>query len=364
MSKRSVANLLLLVVSLVFCLVAAEFAFRSLLFGKNPAFAALRQPYNFASPLSDDYWKLDYLLGTTKWPPPEDPHPLLGWTYALDRATLRHPEAPEGLGRRPVLLFGDSFAACVIEDCFQKILNGDPDFSRGHHLLNYGMGGYGLDQTCLLMREAVPLHDRPFVVFSLLTEDLDRSILTVRTGQKPWFKVSGATLSLQGVPMYPHPADFFKEHPPRISSYMWRRFLFSESNFLPASWTRWLKGEDELYERIRAVNALLLRDAVGFLRERGVDFMILVFETRGETDLQGDLWRGRFIREELRKLGVDALWSGDLVRADPAYRVAGQEPFYVANDGHPSKLQNELISAAIKARVLRPGAPGDGRPVP
>ena len=82
--------------------------------------------------------------------------------------------------RRSVLLYGDSFTGCYSKgDCFEHILNGDEIFSKNNMLLNYGVGGYGVDQIYSRFKNSVDKYNNPFVVMSLMTLDLDRSILTV-----------------------------------------------------------------------------------------------------------------------------------------------------------------------------------------
>lgn len=94
---------------------------------------------------------------------------------------LRHQDAGNIGRRRPVLLFGDSFAAGVGDaESFQNILNHDEAFSRDYYLLNYGVSGYGVDQIYLMLQHTLPLYQRTIVIFSLMTFDLDRSILTFR----------------------------------------------------------------------------------------------------------------------------------------------------------------------------------------
>ena len=79
----------------------------------------LRSAGLFAGRWSDDYWKLLTLFKDPehRLPPPRF-DPVLGWRWP-------EPGRIDGSGeRRPVLLFGDSFAACIGdgEDCWQGLL--------------------------------------------------------------------------------------------------------------------------------------------------------------------------------------------------------------------------------------------------
>ena len=190
--------------------------------------------------------------------------------------------------------------------CFEEILNKDEEFSEHHHLLNYGTGGYGVDQISLLMRNSAIHYDRPFIVFSFLTMDLDRAILKVRTGQKPYFERSGDSLALKGVPLYTDPDSFFVENPPQIWSYLWRKFLFSDANFFPENWNANFKQETQSIEKIKYVCELILRDAAEFLKNQHTDYMVLVFETEDQLiakDHESN-WRVKFINETFKKYNV------------------------------------------------------------
>lgn len=130
---------------------AAELTLRALPFADTPVNARLRHPGLYADPFSDDdYWILQYVFKHRRQPP-ENPHPLLGWVGSFDRETYRHDQSAEIAGRRPVLMYGDSFTVCArSEKCFQNILNADDEFARDHALLNYGVGvtGWGRSTCC------------------------------------------------------------------------------------------------------------------------------------------------------------------------------------------------------------------------
>ncbi|HVY55790.1 MAG TPA: hypothetical protein VHC46_08555, partial [Thermodesulfobacteriota bacterium] len=147
----------------------------------------------------DDYWKLMYILEGADTSP-RYPHPLLGWYGKFDPVTYEHRNKNEIGNKTPVLLYGDSFAACETLLCFQEILNNDRDFSKYYYLLNYGVHAYGLDQIELLYEKSVGLYKDPVVIFGFLTEDIDRSMLSFRLRQKPYYKLENGELVLSGVP--------------------------------------------------------------------------------------------------------------------------------------------------------------------
>jgi len=178
----------------------AEFAFRALLFSEAPFVKPLQKAGLYADcTSSDDYWKLLYLF-----PGHDEPSGAryqrgskvshydsqLGWVNSLiSPETYRHTDAADLGSRTPILLYGDSFAQCRTrpDECFQGLVNGDPQLNSTHRLLNYGVWGYGLDQIYLLYRKTIDLYEDPIVGISSLPEDMDRAVLTVRDAPKPHF---------------------------------------------------------------------------------------------------------------------------------------------------------------------------------
>ena len=90
------------------CLAGAEAPFRTILFSDIPQGARFRRAHFYANSFSEDaYWLLHRRFASE---PFEYTHPLLGWIGAFDGEDLRHAHADSLLDRRPVLLYGDSFA--------------------------------------------------------------------------------------------------------------------------------------------------------------------------------------------------------------------------------------------------------------
>ncbi|MCB9171151.1 MAG: hypothetical protein H6594_12460, partial [Flavobacteriales bacterium] len=265
----------------LFTLVLAELVFRWVLFSGMTGFAHLRQPGLYARNYPDttglifsqEYWKLYTLLGGPLRPP-EDPHPLLGWTGYFDGTTYKPRNAPPANGRRPVLLFGDSFAQCVTVTCFEGILNADSAFAKDHYFINYGAGGYGLDQIALLYHQVIDRYDHPFVVLSMMTRDMERALLDARVGEKPRFSLEGDSLVLHNVPIDPDPEAWYAANGPGIPSYLWRlvdHVVFKDS----------LVSEEETVrtkQDMERLNEALLREAIDDLNARHIDHLILLFE--------------------------------------------------------------------------------------
>jgi hypothetical protein len=364
MLKRVLGNFALVFVSVGLAAVGCELLFRAVLFSDLSIGAPLRDPGLYFRHTSSDYWKLYYRLGGRE-KPPETPHPLLGWGRTFSRETYLHHEADQLGGRRPVLLYGDSFAQCVQPvreaSCFQHVLNRDERFSAQHLLLNYGVGNYGVDQIYLLLTRSVRLYRKPFVVVSILLEDLDRSLLPVRIGQKPYFAVTeGGHLALGGVPIDPVPARYFREHPPAVGSYLFR--LWYNSHLRPVRarrfLERWLGSEAERQERVRRVNFAILRAVRHDLELAEVEHIFLVFHH--QQAVWRDDWRDRIVREALAGSRGAVVSSKEIIAADMRRTGRPIKDYYLVSDDHPSAYQVEVIAGVLRDAVLRAAPRGTG----
>lgn len=346
----------LLAASLVLSLIFVELGYRTVLFSEGDRFESLRDPALYADYLSEDlYWKL-YFIFDGVFKPPRRAHPALGWVGNFSRTTFRHRDSPQLGRRRPVLLYGDSFAACTDSvPCFEDLLNADSQFNSENYLLNYGVGGYGLDQSFLLLQKSVDLFSDPFVVFSLLTYDLDRSILSVRLGQKPRFQVVDGALELEATLINEKAEAFFASHPPRVVSYLYRRAVFGD--LLPSWLSLRLRRESHYRKQKLEVNEKILSAALAELRRPDLGFVFLVFHGDRPTDnpLSGGTdWREEFLRQWLEENHVPHIWSKDVAAADRNLDSASSALYIDPETLHPTEHFNRILALEIKSRVLFP----------
>jgi len=356
--KAKLANALLVVSSIFIALLLGEFALRKMLFSDTDAFASLKEPSAYAiypedkdeDFYNDDYWKLVHLFRERVMV--KEAHPLLGWCGRFDRETLLHSDSRNLNGRRPVLLYGDSFAQCVDSAiCFEEILNNDPQFSQDHYLLNYGVGGYGLDQISLLFEKTFGMYDNPFVIFSLLATDMDRSMLTFRDSQKPYYEIEHDSLVLKGVPLHGSTGDFVEDHPPAIRSYLLNRFRNSRLNpFRNTSDT----PDHEYMEDIRQLNGLILQRVFRILEESGLDYVILLFNPE---DHQLPDWRLEFLTGFCEEENVPYISDRDIRLRDASGKDYDPNLYAIRGDGHPTSHMNLLIAGELREIILGTGLP-------
>jgi len=352
MKKPWIINILLLLATISIALLLAEYAFRRMVFSENKAFAFLKDPSIYSPPIEyqgdyffeEDYWKLLYEFNQQI--NVAHPHPIMGWTGNFSIESLIHYENNLLKGRKAVLLYGDSFAMCVDEvDCFEDILNSDSTFSSTLYLLNYGVGGYGVDQIYLLFKESVDNYENPFVVFSLLTTDMDRSALKIRDAQKPYFVFEDNEIKLQGVPITLSSKEFFDKNPPDIKSYLWRKF--QSSPIYPFDKEE-ISGEDYA-ENILAINEYILQKAFAKLKSLGNNFVVLLFHPVHHKAFN---WRLVFLRNLLQQNNIPYICDLDIRTFDTSTLSTDHSNYAIEGDGHPTTYLNTLISYELKRYIL------------
>lgn len=350
--KARIFKIVIVLFSLVFAFFIAEFSFRIILFSGGEFGKEWRKPGNFADPSEDLFWVLHhrfrmtnpdaYFLGT---------HPDLGWCYKIDKKTFRHWDHKLIKGRRPVLLYGDSFAQCIdTTQCFEDYLNKDTTFNKDHYFLNHGVGGYGVDQIYWMYKETAGLHKKPFIVFSLLTHDLDRSILKIRDVQKPYYEWADDQLVKRGQPIDTNQQNFLDTCGIGTFSYLWRAFVYNPPESFSPGFVNSLRGYEKQKRRIQWINLKILEKAVADLRAADTEFVFLIFHS--DHLIEGENWREPFLKKFLKENNVPHIWSKDLVKENSTPETFESKKYLIPGDGHPTSHFNYLIAQEIKKAVL------------
>lgn len=346
--KNILINTTVFLVSLFICLVLGEYAFRWALFSDNKKFADMRNPGDYGDWNSDyAYW---YLL--TRWDMnhymPDEAQPLLGWaTPRFNGRTFEHIEEQKVGKRRPILLYGDSFSSCVDSTvCFDELLNADSNFTSDSWFVNYGAGGYGVDQIQLIMSNTVDRFQRPFVVFAFLTYDLDRSSLPFRDSSKPFYSIEDDSLVLHTDHLKLSPADYIKNNSPQATSYIWRKLIFNEKMNEKFDFVKKLRHNRDLdfAEKKMALNKLILDKAVAKLKAANCDYVFMVFSCYDDyITPQKDNWRENFVKDYTGKNKIPVIWTKDIMNRYLA-KPDDIGQFFIPKDGHPTSYFNQLIA--------------------
>lgn len=310
-------------------------------------------PARFAYSSQDLYWAFVHRLATVEAPIYEPPHdPALGWTWTrIAPGTYVHAEESQRAERRPVLLFGDSYSACLTsrEECFEGLMERNVLAGR-LQLLNYGVCGYGFDQTYLLSRATIERYQGqdPIVVIGLLVDDdLKRALLSQREYPKPRLSVADGRIVAPQAPVPSH-ADRLADPLPLPASWAWAwlRHAFS---------TDPIEDPDSAARReVEELTRAMLRELVADLRQRELDAFFLLFHTADSFGVPvSDDWRTQLTCDTLDELG--APWYD--VREEFARRLAERggaiEDFYIPLDQPGGGHYGAEGNAAAFAVLLR-----------
>jgi len=356
--RRLVRALSALAVGVVLTAVGSELCLRWLMFGEGTVAQALggglRRPLLYVDGFEHDtYNDLD-----RRFAAPEEralvPNfdPLVGWTGAFVVPRRYYPLAARDLKRRrPVLLYGDSYAGCATPagQCFQALFEETPWAAR-FGLVNLGVGGYGLGQVWLLLRESLShfADDDPVVVVGILVEsDLERTTLSLRGWPKPRFSMSGDELVIEP-PV--HGYGRWAESHRRARCYTWRLLVNASALWPPALRAR-LTGRVALERMRRRVARRLLEEIQNELERRGLDYVFLLFH--GEPSLRTEgpwKWEEQFLEQTLTELGAPFVSTRPYLEAWARRNDGSVAPLFGHEPplrGHYNALGNRVAFEAL-----------------
>lgn len=354
---------------MVLGLLLLEASVRFLLFSDSSVASRLggsfRGAWGYATWDTDEYWKLRAILEPGLRIETESQFdPLLGWRSSeILPETYAHREASRAEGRTPVLLYGDSFARCTTEpgDCFCGLLERS-DLASTHFLLNYGVGGYGVDQILLLLEASIDPYvaRNPVVIVGILVDDdLDRSLLSIRDAPKPRLELGEGGL-VRPPPLRPEVDVWLEEHPIGIVSYAWRRIVVG-SRLLPHGLRSWLIGEQRRRTELQRLDRAILAAIRDTLESRDVEYFVLVFHGHGS--LTGPIgWREQFLLAALADLGMPYVLSRRALVEDAEASGRSLHDYFewkAARKGHYNAAGNAVVFRCIERGL---GGEYDGPP--
>ena len=305
--------LLTALAALLLAAVACELGFRWLVFSGHERGAKFRHPRLFADVQREDlHWVLRHRFGANASATPFEPDPLLGWRgRALIRPeTYAHAEIGRLEGRRPVLLFGDSFAACTTprEVCWEGLLL-ESELGDEFMCLNYGVSAFGFDQTVLLFEQAVDwIESRPdlgkpvLVLSAMVDDDLNRTDLRIREWPRPHFERSGGEWVLRQPPTLDND-EWIDAHAPFVASYLLRFMVHGQ--VLPESLRRPFLGDGGHRARVAERTAMLVDRVADRLAGTDHEFFALLLP--GEEALESGgahLWQEALLEAQLARHGL------------------------------------------------------------
>jgi len=353
MSKRRrelAFGAILALMGAIFAVGVAEAFFRIALFSESFEIPQLKQAWRYAdSSFDDDYWKLAFLFRTDKNAQRVGHiHRKLGWVpeSSPDNPLGLISDKPYRLGdiQRPILFYGDSFVAGAtpIPDRIPQVMD---RLLPERSVLNYGVGGYGLDQIYLRFLRTAGEFENPVVLIGILTLGLDRSILAIRTGQKPYLDIEDDTLIVRNTPILPTTKAYIDRNPPHISSYFLRFVLFRMRPLIPKKGFDRLMGYDQKHSKRLQVNRRLLAAFKEEAEGSRLRLYTVIFFSRQELQEKGE--REQFLEGTLRELEIPFFHTKDLLLDYMAKTGRSQQDLYYDENGHPNERGNRVIAEGI-----------------
>lgn len=320
-----------------------------------PVLGALGEPGNFGAHDGDEaYWEARAWRGPAWGLRGHGEHDArLGWrSRRFAAGDLAHVLEPELAGRTPVLLFGDSYAEGMAPDTADDFprLFARTELADRYAMLNYGAGGYGLDQIVLLLEGALARHAerRPLVLLSLLVDDdLDRCVLAFRVWPKPRLRLEDGRLVGEDEPV------------PSMPEYLERESAFAPLHLTPFLGALWARVDGARAGRReaekQALARALLERAVAALRAADAHFLVVLFR-HGESleDARASGWRAALVGEVLDGLGAPWVDVGPAFAAHRA--LSGRTTWeYFLPPEHPGAGHYNALGDALAFEVVREG---------
>lgn len=348
---------------LLLCMAAGplivEATMRYLLF-HDGAFAnehgrVFRQAGLYADPQLDDaYWRLMHRLKRSEGRgvdgPPFDP--ILGWVNGkIASGTYAHRMDARLADRPTLLMYGASFAQGLDDGS----IDGAP-FSDRLNFVNYGVGGYGVDQAYLLMRQTLDryVESSPFVAMGLVADsDFDRCSLHFRSLPKPHFTLHDGSLDLDGAVFEGGPDAYVEEYGTGITSYAWN-YLLRTKRVLPLSlrikWSGLDRKKAEQDELIEAIVLAIQSD----VEQRKLKYGFVLFSSLQTLPPRPVSGRELKLRALFKQHAIPYVSMRDVMIAAAEEQGVGLEEFF-HSDGrfrnHPNERGNRVILKALRERV-------------
>jgi len=303
----------------------------------------LKNPYRYGDYFyDDDFWKLEPKYRLTDL---RRIHPILGWsqTYiSKDNPLGLYEDVLNNLNQNSktkILFYGDSFVRGCGGYDFQipRLMNLS---LKKEIVVDLSVGGYGLDQMLLMFELTYTKAENPYIIFGVLTEDVDRAILRVRSNQKPYFIIKDDKLDLKGIPV---DKNFYAKNPPKINSYLFRLVYRELGNkFQFKSYKSIYENKDKSKKEI---NSKIIDKICKISKNKNYPLLFVLFYRREDLDFIS--WQEDFLKTKLTKLNIKYFDTKPVLIQYAADNKVPLDNFYVANNGHHNAVANKVIAEGL-----------------
>ena len=245
-----------------------------------------------------------------------------------------------------IVFLGDSFvesAACSNDTLTTKV-----EKLTGIDTLNFGVGGYGVDQIFIHFIRLFPRCDRKDCLFlvGVIQDDLGRMLLAVRTSPKPYFTIRDDKLVLHTAHIHADALDdFFRRPPERFYLYY---FLRGRLGF-PIYRSLMSETREVRQQVVYSLSQLVFREMAERKRQGQFELAFVIFPTPGNRFEEGVL-------SLLRGAGIPVVDLQGCLKGRPDTELYAEL--------HPTSLGNEMLAACLvrdlAAKGLLPNVPRAG----
>lgn len=340
------------------CAAALEAAIRLAIFTDLLPVEKLRQPLHYADPwYDDDYWKLEYIFEQQAGVGPtaragqveRDLHPLLGWAPKVSEVNPLGivTDVPYTLAdvEPAVLFFGDSYVDGP-EPIATKLPQLLDPLLENRHVVNYGVSGYGVDQIYLRFLDAHTRFKNPIVLIGIQDRDLDRTILSIRGGQKPVLAIEDGELVPGNLPIS-DTMSFVRAHPVELDSYLLRFGLMRLRRLgLERPIDRLLGYDDRQDMKVR-LNRKILESFKEEAQKADLRLYFVLFYV--QADMREENWREVFLKRTLQELEMPYFDTKTYLLELLESQGGSVEDYWSNEHGHPTGEANLLFARGIAA---------------
>ena len=244
-----------------------------------------------------------------------------------------------------ILFFGDSYVEgfTLMNDKLPQQID---KLLTDHKVYNLGVFGYGLCQTYLRFKEVSSKFKSPIILFGILTEDIDRTILGFRDDFKPYYSVENGKLLLKGVPIdkSKNTRVYLDNYNPNIRSYFYA-FIKERYKIIIGN-NGW--GKERKEEKIR-VNSMLIAKIINEAQKNHQKIIFIIFYRLEE--LKKPSWRVDFLKKEIKKsLGIYIDTGAILIEKAKENSIDFDDLFEL---GHPNELANRIMAKSIAMKIKK-----------
>jgi len=171
-----------------------------------------------------------------------------------------------------------------------------------------------------------------------MTLDMDRSILSVRSGPKPHFIVNGEGLKLIGLPLTTNHHQYFSENAPEIPSYLYR-LMSRQLNSLPLNHDVTMCNTERHQAKVQ-INQHLISEFAGVVKGTGFPYMFLIFNPQNEGLKNDDDWRDQLLHQTFAAENVPYISSKIVIREHAQlHNKDSFSEYYFQNNSHPTPFK-------------------------